>query len=320
MLENKINSVLSCYISPLQKLLSRERLVEISVVGEGQIGFEYADSGYVFETHPELDKSYWRRLCKVLANLNGLKFSFPKDPFLSVALPGGHRFQAKMGQGVESGLDISIRLFRNIDLSFDSFGLSQDLSDDICHRLKKGMNCLISGGTSSGKTTFLRHMLNQIPTSKRILTLEDTREIFLPNHKHILHHMVARNGSSDERNKAYGDEIDHMMRSRPDIIVLGEVSTSNAFPILRFLNSGHAGFFSTVHANTADLAMSSAIPQNIALSGHSSEGVEGVLRATLDMVIQLNKVDGKRLVTEIYFPQENRRIIPNEDNYSLRAA
>lgn len=315
-----MDDLLKFYYAPLEKLLSRPDLVELSVIGDGKIGFEYAGSGYVFENHPSLGNSYWSRLCKAFANSKGLIFDPPQDCFLSLALPKGHRFQAKMGKGVDSELDISIRLFRDIDIPLEAFGLYGELKEEVLHLVKEGMNCVISGGTSSGKTTFLRQLLKHILQDKRILTLEDTREIFLPAHEHIVHHVVARNGSSEQKMLAYADEIDHMMRSRPDIIVLGEISTSNSLPILRFLNSGHAGFFTTVHANTPDLALGAAIPQNVRLSGQDDTGVEDVLRSTVDLVIQLNKHNGKRSVTEILFPKENRRITNFETQPTLKAA
>ncbi len=301
--------MLDHYLKPLQPLLCNPDLQEISVIGDQTIGLEHVGKGYVFQEDEHLNTAYWRRLCKVLANANGLKFNPPEHSFLSVALPGGHRFQAKLGQGVDSRVDISIRLFRNRGIPMSSFGLNADEEEYLISKIQSGVNCIISGGTSSGKTTFLRDALSHIPAQKRILTLEDTREIFLPSHEHVVHHVVARNGSKEEQTKSYSDEIDHMMRSRPDVIVLGEVSTSNAFPILRFLNSGHAGFFSTVHANTAELALSAAIPQNITLSGHNADGVATVLKSTIDIVIQLNKVtEGskqRRLITEIYLPKED---------------
>lgn len=204
-------------------------------------------------------------------------------------------------------------LNKDINISLESFGLSGAIKDEVIKRVKEGMNCVISGGTSSGKTTFLRQLLKYIPSEKRILTLEDTQEIFLRGYEHIVHHVMARNGTSSEKMLAYADEIAHMMRSRPDIIVLGEISTSNSLPILRFLNSGHAGFFTTVHANTPDIALGAAIPQNVRLSGQDDRGVEEVLRSTVDMVIQLNKRNGKRSVTEILFPKESRKITEFDD-------
>lgn len=315
-----MDDLLKFYYGPLEKLLSRPDLIELSVIGDGKIGFEYAGLGYVFENHPNLGQAYWTRLCKAFANSKGLIFDPPTDCFLSLALPRGHRFQAKMGKGVDSELDVSIRLFRDIDLPLEAFGLCGALKDEVIGLVKNGVNCVISGGTSSGKTTFLRQLLKYIPQDKRILTLEDTREIFLPTHEHIVHHVVARNGTSSQKMSAYADEIDHMMRSRPDIIVLGEISTSNSLPILRFLNSGHAGFFTTVHANSPDLALGAAIPQNVRLSGQDDTGVEDVLRSTVDMVIQLNKHDNKRSVTEILFPKEDRKIINFNNQSILQAA
>lgn len=132
-----MDSLLKHYYTPLENLLSRNDLIELSVIGEGKIGFEYAGQGYDFESHPGLGQSYWRRLCTALANYNGLNFSPPDHCFLSLALPGGHRFQAKMGKGVDSGLDISIRLFRDIEIPLESFGLYGSIKEVSSTALKR---------------------------------------------------------------------------------------------------------------------------------------------------------------------------------------
>lgn len=303
--------LVSYLLKPLTSLFQRPSLMEISVTANQTIGFEYLFTGYEFETHEHLDIGYWRRLCKVLSNVNGVPFDPVNHSIVSVALPQKHRFQAKMGHGVESGVDVSIRIFQNKAVPLSAFGLSSQEIKEIQTYVERGMNCLVSGGTSSGKTTFLRSLLQYIPSQQRILTLEDTREVYLTDHKHVVHHVVPRNGDAQAQSQAYRKEIDHLMRSRPDVIVLGEVSTTNAFPVLRFMNTGHAGFYSTVHANTAKLALTSAIPQNITLSGHSSESSGGAtsgaiseaLHDKLDMVIQINKTPKGRRVTEIYLPK-----------------
>jgi Flp pilus assembly CpaF family ATPase len=303
-----MNPTLETLMAPLNTLLNTPNLVELSVFKNGQVGLEVAGHGYKFVDMPQLGASYWRLLCHALANSNGLVFDPPHQPFLSVALPGGHRFQAKIGQGVESNIDISIRLLRPIEIPFDQFGLIGQLCENIINLVQKGANIVVSGGTSSGKTTFLRQLLNLIPHEKRILTLEDTRELFIPGHPHLIHHIVPRNEGRNA--ELYGREIDHMMRSRPDVIILGEVSVGNAFPILRLLNSGHSGFMTTIHANTAELALTAAIPQNIRLSGQEDKGVVDVLMNTVDLVIQLHKVGLKdRLVTEIFFPKNNEKVV-----------
>jgi Flp pilus assembly CpaF family ATPase len=302
-----MNPTLATLMTPLNQLLNTKDLVELSVFEAGKVGLEVAGQGYAFIETPHLNTRYWHLLCHALANQQGLVFAPPQQPFLSVALPGGHRFQAKMGQGVESRLDISIRLLRPVDIPLEKFGLIGDLQDKILNLIKGGANIIVSGGTSSGKTTFLRQLLKQIPQDKRILTLEDTRELFMPGHPHIIHHLVPRN--EGRNHELYGREIDHMMRSRPDVIILGEVSVGNAFPILRLLNSGHAGFMTTIHANTPELALTAAIPQNIRLSGQEDRGVVDVLMATVDLIIQLHKVGLKdRLITEVFFPKAQQTI------------
>jgi Flp pilus assembly CpaF family ATPase len=112
--------------------------------------------------------------------------------------------------------------------------------------------------------------------------------------------------SRNETNPAIGYSaiIDHLVRSRPDVIIAGEVSVANAFPIVRMLNSGHAGFMCTIHANTPDLALIAAMPQNIQLAGSNSLGISELLYQTIDMVLQLHRTPkGTRAVTEVLFPK-----------------
>ncbi|MBN9344453.1 MAG: Flp pilus assembly complex ATPase component TadA, partial [Holosporales bacterium] len=171
---------------------------------------------------------------------------------------------------------------------------------------EEGANILISGGTSSGKTTFMNMLLQSIPKDKRILILEDTRELNVPHENHV-HYVVSRN----EKNPTldYPQMIDHLMRSRPDIILMGELSMANSYPILRLLNSGHAGFMCTLHANSCEAALSWAIPQNIAFSGHETKGVKEFLYEAVDLVIQLHRNDqGKRYVGELLFPKTQQII------------
>ena len=121
-----------------------------------------------------------------------------------------------------------------------------------------------------------------------------------------VNYMISRNEANPLVN--YPQIIDHLVRSRPDLIVCGEISVANAFPILRMLNTGHRGFMCTVHANTPELALSAAIPQNIVMSGIDIPNIKELLYQLVDLTIQLHRADsGKRRVTEILFPKTNRR-------------
>lgn len=301
---------LTAWLAELNPYLQEEDLIECSVIKAGELNLEISGMGYKKISTSKLDLKYWENLCHVLANHWGLAFDPITQPRLSVMLPGGHRFEAMVGSNVESKLSISIRMRRYLNLSFADYGLDPRHEELITNLIQKGANILISGGTSSGKTTFMNMLLQSIPQDKRILVLEDTRELNVPHENHI-HYVVSRN----EKNPTldYPQMIDHLMRSRPDIILMGELSMANAYPILRLLNSGHAGFMCTLHANSCDAALSWAIPQNIVFSGHEPKGVKEFLYEAVDLVIQLHRSDkGQRYVGEMMFPktQELIRIQP----------
>ncbi len=299
--------LISAWLLPLEPYLKAQDLIECSVIQSGELRLEKAEEGFRSISTPELDLNYWENLCHVLANHWGLSFDRITQPRLSVMLPGGHRFEAMLGANVESKLSISIRMRRHLKLSFEDYGLNLEKEQMIVSLIREGANILISGGTSSGKTTFMNVLIQSIPFDKRILVLEDTRELDLP-HENRVHYVVSRN----EKNPTldYPQMVDHLMRSRPDIILMGELSIANAYPILRLLNSGHAGFMCTLHANSCDAALSWAIPQNISFSGHEARGVKEFLYEAVDLVIQLHRNDfGQRQVSEMLFPKKNKTLM-----------
>ncbi|OJX10125.1 MAG: hypothetical protein BGO77_03155 [Caedibacter sp. 37-49] len=297
---------INAWLLPLEPYLNERDLIECSVIKPGELRLEKSEGGFSSIATPDLDLNYWETLCHVLANHWGLNFDRITQPRLSVMLPAGHRFEAMLGSNVESKLSISIRMRRHLKLSLKDYGLNREQEQMIASLIKEGANILISGGTSSGKTTFMNVLIQAIPQDKRILVLEDTRELNIPHENHV-HYMVSRN----EKNPTldYPQMIDHLMRSRPDIILMGELSIANAYPISRLLNSGHAGFMCTLHANSCDAALSWAIPQNIAFSGHEAKGVKEFLYEAVDLVIQLHRNDfGQRQVNKILFPKKNKTI------------
>lgn len=301
----KHRPILRSYIDPLLIYLNDLDLVEINVNLPKELRLESITQGIKFIAVPALDFKYWLNLCHILANGNGLFFDPITQPRISVELPGGHRFEAMIGDSVKNKLSVSIRLKRSNNLKLDDFLLTGCLKQEIIAMLQSGANIVISGGTSSGKTTFLNTLLRLVSQSKRILAVEDTYELAIGQYDKV-NYMVSRNESNPSVN--YPQIIDHLVRSRPDLIVCGEISVANAFPVLRMLNTGHRGFMCTVHANTPELALSAAIPQNIVMSGNSIPNIKELLYELVDLTIQLHRMDnGKRRVTEILFPKTNRR-------------
>lgn len=303
---NQFDPVLDTLLEPLEPFLGTAYLIELSVVRPLEVGLEIAGLGYHFVAAPALDYNYWCALCHALANRSAVLFHPLRQPRISTALPGGHRFEAMLGKNVDQELSISIRIKRKCQGSLESFRVVGQFQERLIQMVRRGANLLVSGGTSSGKTSFLNQLIPYIPPEKRILSVEDTRELDIP-HRNQKNYIVSRNETNTVI--GYPEIIDHLVRSRPDVIIAGEVSVANAFPIVRLLNSGHSGFMATVHANSPELALSAAIPQNIQLAGLNPNGIEALLYKTLDVVVQLHRFEkDKRVVTEVLFPKSGEHL------------
>lgn len=298
--------VISVKLKPLADFLVLPNLIELSAVRPEEIALEIVGQGYKFIKAPALTTDYWTKLCYVLGNKDGVVFDPVTQPRISTRLPEGHRFEAMIGKTVDSGLSVSIRLKRHVNLTFADFGVPIDWQHALTTAVQEGQAILISGGTSSGKTTFLNLLMTLIPDHQRVLTVEDTRELDL-HHRNAVSYVVSRNEKSPALE--WSHLIDHLMRSRPDLIIAGELSIANTFALISLLDTGHRGFMTTVHANSCHLALEETIPTKVHLSGRSLTGLSEYLKKTVDWVIQVQKVSKgqavKRQVTEIWQPQKH---------------
>ena len=165
--------------------------------------------------------------------------------------------------------------------------------------LKK--NILISGGTSTGKTTFTNAILSCIKKTERIITIEDAREIIIEN-ENILH-LLASKGNQGRAKVQTQDLIEASLRLRPDRIIVGELRGAEAFSFLRAINTGHPGSISTLHADSPEMAFQQlklmVMQSNLNIS--AAEVLE-YIRAIVDIVVQLKRSDqGQRYISDIYF-------------------
>ncbi len=301
----KQDPILKAYLKPLWPYIQTKNLIEIRVTSVGIICLQIDNEPKRFVQCPELDFDYWLELFYALANGDGEYFDLQKQPKVSTRLPGGHRFEGCLGQRTRKDINVTIRIKRQLNLSISAFNLPQVYQDRILSIVKNGGNIVISGGTGSGKTTFLNALIRHIPLTTRILSIEDTYEVDIPHIELGLDSasfIVSRN----EKNPAVGypEFLDHFVRSTPDVIIAGEVSIANAFPIIRLMNGGESGVFCTLHAENAELALKLTIPQNIKLAGIDYPGITDVLYQLVDIVIHLHRtIDGKKEVKEILFPK-----------------
>ena len=306
-----MNSFLTPILEPLQVFLEIENLMELSILKEKEVALEIEGKGYIFREAKALDYTYLKNLCHILANMNNLIFDPEKAPILSTRIPDlrngkFHRFEAMIcGEG-EDGISVSIRLNRDIKKTLEDFGLQGTLLEKMRSFVNSGHSILISGGTSSGKTTLLNLLGQLIPLHKRILTVEDTRELNLP-HKNWKAYVVPRNQTNGTL--TYQTIIDHFMRSRPDVVMTGEASLLNSPSILRLLNTGHKGFMCTIHANSPELAVEEAFGQNLQLGGSPVIEVASFLRRVIDLVIQVEHVGvNHRKITRMWLPKRDEFI------------
>ncbi len=232
-----------------------------------------------------LTHSYLRTIMQAVANTYGHPFNpddvaKPRSVFASLA-PYGHRFCGVAGAVVcydqelpEGGVALCVRKGTGGDaviarVEYADWGLVEgrgvqkghhhiaklaDANVDAIQALRdaiqQGCNILISGGTSTGKTTLFNRILEELDERTRIITVEDTREIRLrnnPNHMHLVLSRTNKNASF-----GYDEAIDVIMRSTPDIVLVGEISTSNAGALWKLTGTGHGAMLTTIHAGTVE--------------------------------------------------------------------
>jgi len=157
---------------------------------------------------------------------------------------------------------------------------------------------LISGGTSSGKTTFLNALLREVRADERIILVEDTPEIRLRHDNGL--GLIAVKGEMGEAKLSTNDLLQASLRMRPDRIVLGELRGEEAVSFLRAINTGHPGSFSTIHANSPHGALEqlALMVMQTGLGLSRSETID-YARSVIDVVVQLDRSSGERRVSAV---------------------
>lgn len=290
---------------PLEKYFKQKDIVEIIAVKGDYLGLQRHDKPWEVVHDPECSFDFWQRLCNVISNSKGVFFDEDKQPKLSAVLPDNHRIEAMIGNNVDTKLSISIRVKRNIVFELSDFGLSEFEANKLIYRLQNGENIIISAPTNGGKTSLVNTFLQYIngkkaKTNIRILTIEDAREIDLQNTSICPQYIVSRNET--DASIGYNEMINHTVRANPSYIILGEISVENAYPATRLLNTGHKGFLTTIHANSAIDALDGAFVQNVEMAGLQSKNISKWLHSYVGIVIQLKA----RKVVEIFYPEKDK--------------
>lgn len=236
----------------LQELLENPDITEIMVNGKDNIFYE--KSGYIEKWNKHFDSE--QKLADIAQRIAAMSNRMVNEacPIVDTRLEDGSRVNIVLPPVAMDGPVITIRKFYDKPLTIDRLIELGTITEEAAHFLEKLVksryNIFISGGTGSGKTTFLNVLSDYIPDDERVITIEDSAELQLHNIKNLVR-LEARMANSEGNNAvAIRDLIKSSLRMRPDRIVVGEVRGAEALDMLQAMNTGHDGSLSTGHGNS----------------------------------------------------------------------
>jgi pilus assembly protein CpaF len=239
--------------------------------------------------------------CRNIARLLGDDIS-EESPLLDARLPDGSRVAAVMPPASVGGTIIAIRKFRSRLFTAEELVKREMLTtaqlNGLRQLIKDRHTILISGATGSGKSTLLSALAAFLPDEARIVVIEDTAELFI-NAGNLVR-LEARRAQPDKPAVSMRQLLRQSLRLRPDRIILGEVRGAEAFDLITVLNTGHKGSLSTIHANSARMAIS-RLRTCCATAGENLPdlAMARLIAETIDVIIHISRVGGLRKVTEI---------------------
>jgi pilus assembly protein CpaF len=276
-------------LGALEPLLLDPTIDEIMVNGCGRCFVERAG---VIEAVPlQLDDVGILRLAqRILAPL-ALRLD-RSSPMVDARLPDGSRLHAVIPPLAIDGPCLTIRRFGAKPMGLDAFGVTGEAEQVLRRLLTDGANVVISGGTGSGKTTLLNALAAHLGASERIITIEETAELRLPQ-PHVVRLEARPANAEGAGGFTVRDLVRAALRMRPDRLVVGEVRGAEALDLLQALNTGHDGSISTVHANGPVDALRRL--STLALFGGTGLPHDAIceqLRTSVDVVVQVGRAAG----------------------------
>lgn len=235
----------------IQELIDDNEITEIMVNGWDSIFFE--KKGVIHKWNKKFTDP--KKLTDIVQRIAGMSNKILNEavPIADTRLNDGSRVNIVMTPVAINGPIITIRKFYEIPLSMERLielnSITKEASEFLKALVESGYNIFISGGTGSGKTTFLNVLSNYIPHKERVITIEDSAELNLKSIENLVR-LEARKANIEGKNEVtIRDLIKSALRMRPDRIVVGEVRGAEAIDMLSAMNTGHDGSLSTGHSN-----------------------------------------------------------------------
>lgn len=321
------DSSVYAFLAPLNTWLQDPDVTEIAVNAPGEVWIE-KDSCWKAYPCADANAKLLKALGTAIATYSNQKWD-ATTPLLSASMPDGARIQLVMPPAVtENNYSLTLRKPSTVTRKIDDFSaaglfkkirpMQSALNDNELALLKlleqqdyeaflklavlARMNIVVSGATGSGKTTFMKGLVHEIPPDERIVTIEDVRELFLP-HKNAVHLLYSKGGQG-KANVKPKDLLESCLRMKPDRILLAELRGDECLYYVRNAASGHPGSITSCHAGSPALAF-----EQLAIMIQDSPGganltfdvIKRLLVLTIDIVVQFQNHQGDRFISEIYF-------------------
>ncbi|WP_298284159.1 P-type DNA transfer ATPase VirB11 [Novosphingobium sp.] len=317
---------LESYLAPLAPYLARADITDIFVNRPGELWIETIGGGVERCDAPALTGVVLDRLARQIA-ANSAQGISREHPLLAASLPDGSRVQIALPPATRGEIAMAIRKHIAAGMTLDEFAKAGAFAatslacanvtlasvrkrnsaleahrDDVGVLLKSAVkqrkNILIAGGTSSGKTTLLNALLQEIPGDERLILIEDTSELQLKHANAV--GLIAARSPLGEAEIGVDDLLIASLRMRPDRIILGELRGQEVKTYLRAVNTGHPGSLSTIHADSPERAI-----DQIALivmqdgSNMAWDDVVNYVTRSIDVIVQMKRVNGVRVVENV---------------------
>lgn len=287
----------------LDSIISDDTITEVMINGPENVFIE--QNGRLFKLDKQFESQ--RRLEDVIQRIVGLagREVNQANPICDTRLPDGSRVNVVLPPIALCGPTLTIRKFSKTPMTIErliSYGsITQEIADKLKLLVRAKYNIFISGGTGSGKTTFLNALSNYIPKDERVITIEDSAELQITGVENLVSLETRNANAAGAGQITIRDLIKSSLRMRPERIVVGEVRGGEALDMLQAMNTGHDGSLSTGHANSTEDMLSRL--ETMVLQGAAGLPLEAIrqqIASAVDIIIHLSRLrDKSRKTMEI---------------------
>lgn len=278
----------------LQQLIDDPQITEVMINGPNQVFIERSGSmeqwGQKFDSQEQLEDMIQQMVSRVNRTVN------VASPIADARLPDGSRVHVVLPPVSLDGPAVTIRKFPRritMDMLIESGSVSQEAADFLKKLVRSGYNMFISGGTNSGKTTFLNALSAYIPQDERVITIEDSAELQIQQVKNLIRLETRTANPQGEGAITIGDLIRASLRMNPDRIIVGEVRGKEALELLNSYNTGHDGGLSSGHANSPKDMLSRLETMVLMGADLPLAAIRNQIASALDILIHLGRIQDK---------------------------